>query len=46
MDSKKRYELLFNNINQYSSDAKGNGVTRTAYSNEEQSCTLASSIQI
>lgn len=41
MDSKKRYELLFNNINQYNSDEKGIGITRIAYTNEEQSCTHA-----
>ncbi|MFF2754857.1 M20 family metallo-hydrolase [Psychrobacillus sp. NPDC058041] len=39
MDSKKRYELLFNNINQYNSGEKG--ITRIAYSNEEQTCTHA-----
>ena len=41
MDSKKRYELLFNDINQYNSDEKGIGITRIAYTNEEQSCTHA-----
>ncbi|WP_052344346.1 M20 family metallo-hydrolase [Bacillus ndiopicus] len=41
MDSKKRYELLFNNINQYNSDEGTAGITRLAYSNEEQSCTHA-----
>ncbi|WP_342599137.1 M20 family metallo-hydrolase [Psychrobacillus sp. FSL H8-0483] len=39
MDSKKRYELLFNNINQYNSGDKG--ITRIAYTNEEQTCTHA-----
>ncbi|WP_391117597.1 M20 family metallo-hydrolase [Psychrobacillus sp. L3] len=39
MDSKKRYELLFYNINQYNSGEKG--ITRIAYSNEEQTCTHA-----
>lgn len=41
MDRKKRYESLFNDINQYNSDAKGTGITRIAYTNEEQSCTHA-----
>ena len=39
MDRKERYELLFNNINQYNSGEEG--ITRIAYSNEEQTCTHA-----
>lgn len=39
MDSKMRYELLFNNINQYNSG--DTGITRIAYTNEEQTCTHA-----
>lgn len=39
MDSKKRYELLFHNINQYNSG--DTGITRIAYTNEEQTCTHA-----
>ncbi|ALC87854.1 N-carbamoyl-L-amino acid amidohydrolase [Bacillus sp. FJAT-22090] len=39
MDSKMRYELLFNNINQYNTG--DTGITRIAYTNEEQTCTHA-----
>ncbi|WP_277585035.1 Zn-dependent hydrolase [Psychrobacillus antarcticus] len=39
MDHKERYQLLFNNINQYNSGNKG--ITRVAYTNEEQACTQA-----
>jgi N-carbamoyl-L-amino-acid hydrolase len=39
MDSKERYEALFNNINQYNSGEVG--ITRVAYTNEEQTCTHA-----
>jgi len=39
LNSKERYELLFNNINQYNSGEKG--ITRIAYSDEEQTCTHA-----
>ncbi|MEC1717297.1 Zn-dependent hydrolase [Schinkia azotoformans] len=37
MNSKERYQILFNKINQYNSGEKG--ITRIAYSKEEQSCT-------
>lgn len=36
MESKERYQILFNNINQYNSGDKG--ITRIAYTNDEQSC--------
>ncbi|MFB5089067.1 M20 family metallo-hydrolase [Psychrobacillus sp. PGGUH221] len=39
MDSKMRYELLFKNINQYNTG--DTGITRIAYTNEEQTCTHA-----
>jgi len=39
MDSKQRYHILFNKINQYNSGTKG--ITRVAYTNEEQACTQA-----
>ncbi|MBB6446997.1 Zn-dependent hydrolase [Bacillus benzoevorans] len=39
MGSKERYQLLFDKINQYNSGDKG--ITRVAYSNEEQTCTHA-----
>lgn len=39
MDSKQRYQILFNKINQYNSGNKG--ITRVAYTNEEQACTQA-----
>ena len=39
MDRKQRYQKLFNNINQYNSGNKG--ITRVAYTNEEQACTQA-----
>ncbi|MFD2444632.1 Zn-dependent hydrolase [Bacillus sp. CGMCC 1.16607] len=39
MDSKQRYQLLFDNISQYNSGEKG--ITRIAYTNEEQTCTHA-----
>ncbi|MBM4764279.1 Zn-dependent hydrolase [Bacillus sp. B15-48] len=39
MDRKQRYQLLFNKINQYNSGDKG--ITRVAYTNEEQTCTHA-----
>ena len=39
MDHKERYEALFNNINQYNSGVVG--ITRVAYTNEEQTCTHA-----
>ncbi|MFT8319958.1 MAG: M20 family metallo-hydrolase [Bacillus sp. (in: firmicutes)] len=39
MEQKKRYEALLNNINQYNSGQIG--ITRIAYSNEEQACTHA-----
>jgi N-carbamoyl-L-amino-acid hydrolase len=39
MDSKTRYQILFNKINQYNSGEKG--ITRIAYTNEEQTCTHA-----
>lgn len=37
MNSKQRYQILFNTINQYNSGDKG--ITRIAYSNDEQTCT-------
>lgn len=37
MDSRQRYQTLFNTINQYNSGEKG--ITRIAYSNDEQTCT-------
>lgn len=39
MDLKERYEALFNKINQYNSGEIG--LTRIAYTNEEQTCTHA-----
>lgn len=39
MDTKERYQILFNKINQYSSGDIG--ITRVAYTNEEQACTQA-----
>ncbi|MNO87670.1 putative hydrolase [compost metagenome] len=39
MDRKRRYQALFDNINQYNSGEKG--ITRIAYTNEEQTCTSA-----
>lgn len=39
MDSKERYEILFNKINQYTSGEIG--ITRVAYTKEEQACTQA-----
>lgn len=39
MDRKQRYQILFNKINQYNSGNKG--ITRVAYTNEEQACTQA-----
>ncbi|ALC91396.1 N-carbamoyl-L-amino acid amidohydrolase [Bacillus sp. FJAT-18017] len=39
MDKRKRYETLLAKINQYNSGQKG--ITRIAYSNEEQACTHA-----
>ena len=39
MDRRKRFEALFANINQYNAGDKG--ITRIAYSNEEQTCTHA-----
>ncbi|SIS04405.1 N-carbamoyl-L-amino-acid hydrolase [Peribacillus simplex] len=39
MDSKNRYQILFNKINQYNTGEKG--ITRIAYTNEEQTCTHA-----
>ncbi len=39
MNSKERYQILFNKINQYNSGVKG--MTRVAYTNEEQACTQA-----
>lgn len=39
MDRRKRFEALFANINQYNTGDKG--ITRIAYSNEEQTCTHA-----
>lgn len=39
MDTKERYEILFNKINQYNSGEIG--ITRVAYTNEEQACTQA-----
>lgn len=37
MNSKERYEILLNKINQYNSGDVG--ITRVAYTNEEQACT-------
>ena len=39
MDLKQRYQILFDKINQYNSGNKG--ITRVAYTNEEQACTQA-----
>ncbi|MFD1781020.1 Zn-dependent hydrolase [Fredinandcohnia salidurans] len=39
MNSTERYQILFNKINQYNSGDKG--ITRIAYTNEEQTCTHA-----
>ena len=39
MDSKQRYQILFDKISQYNSGEKG--ITRIAYTNEEQTCTHA-----
>lgn len=39
MDKRKRFEALFATINQYNTGDKG--ITRIAYSNEEQTCTHA-----
>jgi hydantoinase/carbamoylase family amidase len=39
MDRVERYQILFNKINQYNSGEKG--ITRIAYTNEEQTCTHA-----
>ncbi|MFE8697590.1 Zn-dependent hydrolase [Cytobacillus sp. FJAT-53684] len=39
MDSRQRYQVLLNKINQYNSGDKG--ITRIAYTNEEQTCTHA-----
>lgn len=39
MEKRERYETLLNKINQYNSGEKG--ITRIAYSNEEQACTHA-----
>lgn len=39
MDTKERYQILLNKINQYNSGDKG--ITRVAYTNEEQACTQA-----
>jgi len=39
MDRIERYQVLFNKINQYNSGEKG--ITRIAYTNEEQTCTHA-----
>jgi hydantoinase/carbamoylase family amidase len=39
MGTKERYQILFNKINQYSSGEVG--ITRVAYTNEEQACTQA-----
>ncbi|RHW34660.1 Zn-dependent hydrolase [Lysinibacillus yapensis] len=39
MDRKERYQLLFDKISQYNSGEKG--ITRVAYTNEEQACTQA-----
>jgi hydantoinase/carbamoylase family amidase len=36
MDRKRRYEELLNNLNQYNSGTKG--ITRVAFTNEEQAC--------
>ena len=40
MSNKERYQILFNKINQYNTTG-GKGVTRVAYTNEEQTCTHA-----
>ncbi len=40
MSSKERYQSLFNKINQYTT-TEGKGITRIAYTNEEQTCTHA-----
>ncbi|WP_042354178.1 Zn-dependent hydrolase [Bacillus rubiinfantis] len=39
MENKQRYQALLDNINQYNSGTKG--ITRVAYTNEEQACTHA-----
>ncbi|CAM5392238.1 Zn-dependent hydrolase [Niallia circulans] len=39
MDRKRRYEELLNNMNQYNSGTKG--ITRVAFTNEEQACSHA-----
>lgn len=39
MGSKERYQILFDKINQYNSGDRG--ITRVAYTNEEQTCTHA-----
>lgn len=39
MTYKERYEILLNKMNQYNSGVKG--ITRVAYTNEEQACTHA-----
>ncbi|MHA0858195.1 allantoate amidohydrolase [Paenibacillus sp. CMAA1364] len=39
MDRKNRYQALFDNINQYNSGEKG--ITRIAYTNDEQTCMQA-----
>ncbi|WP_249877652.1 Zn-dependent hydrolase [Niallia circulans] len=39
MDRKRRYEELMNNMNQYNSGTKG--ITRVAFTNEEQACSHA-----
>ncbi|MFO1445394.1 M20 family metallo-hydrolase [Bacillus sp. Bva_UNVM-123] len=39
MESKERYEILLNKMNQYNSGEIG--ITRVAYTNEEQACTHA-----
>ncbi|MBQ6447596.1 MAG: Zn-dependent hydrolase [Bacillus sp. (in: Bacteria)] len=39
MDRKRRYEELLNNMNQYNSGSKG--ITRVAFTNEEQACSHA-----
>lgn len=39
MHTKERYQILFNKINQYNSGEIG--ITRVAYTNEEQACTQA-----
>ena len=40
MSNKERYQILFNKINQYNTTG-GKGITRVAYTNEEQTCTHA-----